>query len=309
VRTLDSTLVTYLNATNVSAPGRLFTITLADATVLRYTDLDIDVVYGGNTWLSGGEISVSAPLANEGGTSQTLDLAVDAVDLELKVNETVLRGSIPYAQAAAQGLFRGARVLIERVFMNTATGLPYVPCHWFEGRIAEAKVGGTEIQLTVKSELEGLNIKIPHQVYQPACTRALFDAGCGLTKASFTYSTTVWTQCFQPIYTRALPSGQPYSVSGYFDLGMLTITSGAYAGISRPITQHVYDNTAGINEHRFYLSPVLPGTPAYPGYITAGTTFTVIPGCDKKMATCNTKFSNLTRFRGMPFVPRPETVR
>jgi uncharacterized phage protein (TIGR02218 family) len=36
-----------------------------------------------------------------------------------------------------------------------------------------------------------------------------------------------------------------------------------------------------------------------------GDTFNIYPGCDKKQATCSTKFANLTHFRGFPYIPRP----
>jgi hypothetical protein len=42
--------------------------------------------------------------------------------------------------------------------------------------------------------------------------------------------------------------------------------------------------------------------------VASGATFTVRAGCDKTQGTCTTKFSNLARFRGMPYIPVAETV-
>ena len=41
---------------------------------------------------------------------------------------------------------------------------------------------------------------------------------------------------------------------------------------------------------------------------TVGDTFSVYPGCDKTQAVCQSKFNNVARFRGFPFIPVPETT-
>jgi uncharacterized phage protein (TIGR02218 family) len=46
----------------------------------------------------------------------------------------------------------------------------------------------------------------------------------------------------------------------------------------------------------------LPVAPA------VGDTFSIFPGCDKTMATCQNKYSNVVHFRGFPFIPTPETA-
>ena len=37
--------------------------------------------------------------------------------------------------------------------------------------------------------------------------------------------------------------------------------------------------------------------------ITAGDTFSVTAGCDKRFATCNSRFDNAANFRGFPHIP------
>jgi hypothetical protein len=41
----------------------------------------------------------------------------------------------------------------------------------------------------------------------------------------------------------------------------------------------------------------------------AGDGVSVYPGCDKTKTMCGTKYVNINRFRGFPFVPRPEQAR
>jgi len=70
--------------------------------------------------------------------------------------------------------------------------------------------------------------------------------------------------------------------------------TGPNAGISRTVKTH----TSGA------LTVLQP----WPFAVASGNTFTAYPGCDKAQATCSGKFSNLVRFRGMPYIPIPETA-
>jgi uncharacterized phage protein (TIGR02218 family) len=40
-----------------------------------------------------------------------------------------------------------------------------------------------------------------------------------------------------------------------------------------------------------------------PQPISAGDTFIVTPGCDKRFTTCQAKFANAVNFRGFPHMP------
>jgi hypothetical protein len=83
--------------------------------------------------------------------------------------------------------------------------------------------------------------------------------------------------------------------TGYFDLGYLTFTSGANAGLTFTVDEYL---GAGV----ITIRKVLPFPPS------VGDTFSILPGCNKAMTTCNYKFSNLANFGGFPFVPTPETA-
>jgi hypothetical protein len=84
----------------------------------------------------------------------------------------------------------------------------------------------------------------------------------------------------------ATPAG---AESGYFDYGLMTITSGANAGLVREVKSF------------------LPGQwtlqQAFPFPVTGTETYTMVAGCDKLPETCRVKFSNLINFGGEPFVP------
>ncbi|HEX4499862.1 MAG TPA: DUF2163 domain-containing protein [Scandinavium sp.] len=77
---------------------------------------------------------------------------------------------------------------------------------------------------------------------------------------------------------------------GYFDFGLIKWTSGANNGLTMDVKS--WDGTN-------LLKLVLP----MPHPIALGDTFTITPGCDKRVQTCVAKYNNVVNFRGEPFVP------
>jgi uncharacterized phage protein (TIGR02218 family) len=80
---------------------------------------------------------------------------------------------------------------------------------------------------------------------------------------------------------------------GWFTHGLLTFTSGAADGQAVEVKQHA--KVAGAVVIEVWSRVRLPLTP--------GQTFTVTAGCDKRVGTCQAKFSNVANFRGFPHMP------
>jgi hypothetical protein len=78
---------------------------------------------------------------------------------------------------------------------------------------------------------------------------------------------------------------------GWFEGGVLTMETGANAGVARDVLSWAQaTRTAGL-----FLPMPFP--------IAAGDVFRLQPGCDKRLATCRQKFANRLNFRGEPHVP------
>ncbi len=167
------------------------------------------------------------------------------------------------------------------------TSLGSVPL--FEGRVGSVTATRTSAVLTVRSDLELLDIQMPRNLYQPGCSRTLFDAGCGLNAAAYAASGSVLAGSTAQQIVTVL--SQP---AGYFAQGHLQMTSGEANGQQASIASWA----GGI------LTLIMPLS-AIPA---AGNSFTIWPGCDKTMNTCQAKFNNLARFRGFPFIPPAETA-
>src|SRR5205085_9990681 len=85
---------------------------------------------------------------------------------------------------------------------------------------------------------------------------------------------------------------------GAFTAGRFAFTAGANAGFA-----------VEVKTHRVALDGVLIELwQAPPEPISAGDTFTVTAGCDKRFATCRDRFENSVNFRGFPKIPGNDFV-
>lgn len=285
MKTASGGLIALLNSGAPFFMADLVTISMVDSTVLRWTGADTDLVSDGNTFSSQG------PLIKRTGTRVVRGLEVDTLTLTLLAGESTQILGIPLPLAAHNGAFDGATVTLERVFMPTWGDTSLGSIVMFEGNVAAVDPTPTDVRLVAKSELEKLNQPIPRNLFMPKCNHALYGAGCGVVKA--TYQVT-GTATGTPT-TTSIPSARG-EAADYFRLGVLVMTSGQAAGSRRAVK--------AFSGGTFTPDIPLPVAPA------AGDTFTVFPGCDHSTGAQGcTKFANLNRFRGYPFVPRPETAR
>lgn len=278
-------LVALLNgAANVQlVMADLYTFTLLGGQVLRYTSNDSAITVAGNTWGLG-------PILKRGRTKLSVGISVDTLSVQLSAAPTVLVNSVPMMQFITLGGMANTRLQVDRLFA-AADGVPVGMLPIFTGRIADIGGGRHEKTLQVKSDTELLDVMVPRDVYQAGCKNTLFDGNCGLARAGFTLARAATGPSDAARTTFAHAIGVPV---GYFSLGIVTFTSGPNAGIARTVRDHTASTLVT-------LQP-------WPFAVASGDTFSVQAGCDKKQLTCDTKFANLPRFRGEPYVPAPETV-
>jgi hypothetical protein len=94
----------------------LYTITLRDGTILRYTSCDIDLVYSGQTYLA------NALKIRRGPITTSVGVEVDAVELTIECDGTDTLFGQPIPAFVRNGGLDGARVLIQRAFLGDQTG-------------------------------------------------------------------------------------------------------------------------------------------------------------------------------------------
>lgn len=279
-------LLAFLNSTKQAYMADLFTFTLSGGTVVRYTSADRAVTANGLTYAAG-------PVITRGDTSLSVGIAVDTLDLTIAADagSAVTVNGVRLIPFIAGGGFDNSRVALDRVF-SPGPGSAWVGgVALFSGRWADADADRYEAKVTVNSDSELLDVMIPRNVYQPGCSNTLFDGSCGLSKATLAVSATATstTDSTGTTFSTALAQA-----SGYFALGWAVGVTGPNAGVGRTI--------------KLFASGAITVIQPWPSAVAVGNTFTVYPGCDKKQSTCSSKFSNLVRFRGQPYVPAPETV-
>lgn len=291
MKTASPELIAVLNASTTFLMADLYTVTLANGTVYRWTSADYPITIAADTWAC----VPDAPVLTRGRTRVIVGLEIDTLSITMGVGDgSFTIGSVHLPLAAADGLFDGAEVLLERLFMVTPGNPELGTITLFFGDVSEVAPSSTSVTLTVKSKLELLSRQMPRNLFMPACTHMLFDAGCGLTRASFVTAGTV--------VAGLTPTATTFrtdltAADDYYRLGVLTWTSGANVGASCGV--RAYLNANGLTT----LALTLPFVPE------VGDDFEIVPGCDKALTTCDTKFANEARFRGFPWVPAPEAAR
>ncbi len=282
--TSPGALAALLNSRAPVNKADLYTLILGNGTVYRWSGADIALSGGGNTWTLGpGLVRSKVRFTN---TLEVDDLTVQILD---NIG-TLINGQRLMAFIRAGGLI-GATLQVDKAFWPVGASQPTGALCWFPGRIADVKGGRYGAELTVRCPLELLDKMVPAELYQSGCLNTVFDGHCALARSGFTATgaATTGSDAGRSTFGHGL-----VQAVGYFDLGTITMTSGANNGISRSVKQQLATSIAVLNP--------------WPLPVVAGDTFSIVPGCDGTQSTCTTKFSNLVHFRGQPYIPQAETA-
>jgi uncharacterized phage protein (TIGR02218 family) len=287
-------LIAYLGANNAFVIADLYTLTAIDGAVYRWTAGDTNLTESARVF------SCSGPTIKRGSTRQAAGGEVGTLELTLG-GAGVTLGTRTLSEAAAEGYFDGAVVTIERLFMPTWGDVSLGTLPWFSGQVASVNASSNEVRLSLKEAGERLNLPMPRHTFQPACSHSLYDAGCGVLRATYKTNGTM-----TGVPTVSSFTSLNAQATGYYVGGTVKFTSGPNAGVSRIITTHTASGGTGT----FGVGIPLLYAPA------AGNTVEFTPGCNKAYINtngtpgdCVARFNNATRFRGFPYVPKPESVR
>jgi len=292
MRNAGGALITLLTNSRHIIVADLLTIAQSNGTITRRTSAPSDLTAVSQWDAASHLFASSGPHFKRGSTKLVVGMEVDTLNLTLMCNPVAdLIGGVPWPTAAIRGDLDEARIMVERVFMATYGTTSAGTLIVFKGMVGRVEPARDEVRIEVVSDLALLRHPFPRNTYQPGCIHTLYDAGCTLSRAALGVNGAAVTGSTPKAVLTTL--GQ---ATGYFDLGTMTFTSGLNIGLSRTIATFVSATS-------FSLAVAFPYT------VVAGDTFTVFPGCDKKQATCSTKFSNLAHFRGYPYIPSPVTAR
>jgi uncharacterized phage protein (TIGR02218 family) len=271
--------------------AELFTVTLMSGTVYRWTSFDISLTAASHTWLCARD---GAPLImrNRFGVKNTVE--VPELELRLGCSDALL-GNLK--SQIHNGLFDGATVEMDRVFMPTPGDTSFGYIVLFSGRLAGVTIDAEGITVTSKGHNVLMNQQAPKNLYQTNCEHTFCDAGCTLVKATYSFTAQTYIGGGNAKHLRwNVPGG---FTAGQFTLGKVTMTSGPASGQVRTVA----------------LAAALDLIFTYPLYDVPNTndTFDILMGCDRQLASCQTRktaagasVDNSQHYRGFPFVPSAE---
>lgn len=268
MKTASANLLAHLAGETLTV-ATLWKVTRADAQVFGFTDASRDITYDGTTYLASTGHKPSA-------IRTTADLAVD----NLEVASVLDAATITEADIEA-GLWDYAEVRIMVVnYSALADGHMLLRRGW----LGQIKTGRSSFVAELRGMSQALQQSVG-RVYAAACDADLGDARCGITLASYTVTGSVTTATSARVFTDTALA----EADGYFDGGLVTWLTGDNAGYAMEVKTHASD--------------VITLQQPMPSATQVGDTYTMSAGCDKTLATCKDKFSNVVNFRGFPHVP------
>lgn len=250
-------------------------LTRRDGIRQGFTDHDRDVAFDDTVFEAAAGMSASE-------IRDSVGLSVD----NLEVTSAVTSDRLAEADLAS-GIYDNAAIEIYRV--NWAA--PEQRVLMRSGNLGEVKRSGRAFAAEVRGLAHTLQ-ETRGRLFQYTCDADLGDARCGIDLDDPAFrGTGALIAISSP--TRFTVSGLDAFASGWFTHGLLTFTSGAADAQSVEVKQHT--RAGDVVGMELWSRVRMPLTP--------GQTFTITAGCDKRIATCQAKFANVTNFRGFPHMP------
>ena len=277
MRVLPAGLQAHLD-TGTTTLCHCWRVALRNGETMGFTDHDVVLAFDGTSFeaqsgFTGSEIESS------------LGLSVDNLDAMGALES----GRLDEARLRA-GDFDHAEVEIWRVnWRDVAQRVLMRKGHLGEVRIADG---------TFTVEVRGLAHLLNQQkgrIYQNGCDAILGDDRCGVNTSDSAFRATGVVVSLQE--TRLVLSGLS-SGEDWFTRGTATWLTGEGAG--RSLTVKRQRTHAGETLIEFWQAP--------PFAVAVGEQVSLLAGCDKQFATCQSKFSNAENFRGFPHMPGTDFV-
>lgn len=188
------------------------------------------------------------------------------------------------------------------------------PLRVFRWRVAECDPEANRVRLTLVGMSGDLERDAGH-AFAPGCFNEFGDARCN--KGSSISGNSNFRYRLYKVSSATTPSRKEFTIeedtdtfpaaalsgADWWARGLCNFTSGRCAPLRAVIYGNDTPSGSGPATALVRLVTPLPFAP------TAGDTVQVRVGCDRKSATCSTKFANLDNFNGFDFQPGGDTIR
>lgn len=257
-------------------------LTRKDSTVMGFTDHDLNLIFGGVTYLAATGFTASA-------IKSTNTLAVDNSQVDGMLSSNAILESDIDAK-----LYDNAKISIYRVdWTNPSVNNVEV----FTGYLGTLTRGKHSFMAELRSINQAVN-QPTGRLYSKMCSVDLFSTQCGKLVGSVTNGQLTGRAVSSVFSRRMFVTTDTTLVSllnGFYNGGLLTWTSGANSGAAIEIKS--FQVIAGGGAAWIELWESMAAN------ISAGDLFTIRVGCDKTITTCYNTFNNVVNFRGFPRMP------
>ncbi len=176
---------------------------------------------------------------------------------------------------------------------ETTYGAPDTVNIRFTGQVEKVTRRGKKISARCVSILDLDTQRLPDALMGPRCAYQIYDANCGAPLNTFKRTVTLTDIVSERVIrvTKATPFADESGDAQYYTFGWIETGTGEALEIRSILSDTVISST--VRE----LTLDLPLQHA-----AESDTVTLVPGCDGKWLTCQTKFGTFN-FMGQPFVP------
>jgi len=261
-------------AAEIATLCRCWRLQRKDGTVLGLTDHDAPVIFQNTKYLAD---SGMTPTALETGA----DLARDGMEMS-----GILGSPHLAANDLQNGLYDGCNVQLWLVdWQNPTHGLRLM-----QGTFGQVRCIGEKFTVVLEGQSSNLQQAIG-RTFQKKCDAILGDNRCAVNLTQSAYArATILRQVSKLVLV--VDKLSTYT-AGWFAQGEIKFTTGKLAGAKIAIRDDVIETST----RSLTLWQSLSNLPSVNDRVT------LIAGCDKSFATCQTKFRNYRNFRGMPHMP------
>jgi uncharacterized phage protein (TIGR02218 family) len=268
-----------LYAQTVTRFASFWRVTRSDGLVFGFVDHDQDITIAGVTYRAAEGLGTTA-------TQATADLQPGSIDVSAFLDVST-EGDLE------AGIWDEAAITAFEAPWDTppATLDPTQANILTHGRIGQITRQTGRFTAQLHGMTEQLDTAIG-RMYLPGCPWRLGDSRCQVNLAAWTRTGTVTGVGADPRYGFS-DTGQG-EAAGWFNEGMVTVTSGANAGRSMDI--------------RLWEPPTFTLHRPLPYPVAVGDTYAAVTGDNKTFFICIEKFQNSARFGGFPHVPGPDRI-
>jgi uncharacterized phage protein (TIGR02218 family) len=271
-RTVSVALQAHLEG-EVTTIAMIWKIQRRDGVIKAYTDHDAPITWDGLSY---------TPLESGMPSNYSQGSGLAPSNMDLSMAFATATGTDAELRA---GLYDYAEVWTAYInWADTSMGLVKLPY----GRMGEVEIRDNQAKIELRSLTQLLAVQIG-RIYTPECDADLGDARCKVVMTPFTKTGTSGTVTSRKVFV--LAGGAAGQIDGYYNYGKIVFSSGLNSGITMQIESYVASSNLAT------LYEPMPFT------VVAGDAFTAYAGCDRRFATCKTRFSNKDNFRGFPHIP------